>query len=199
MPILRYVQSAMCNVQCFAYPRPPLCSLHIAQTIKNMRNTFISVCLAIVSTVGFGQTAQDNKEILDPINTLFKGMNLGDSAMVHSVFVASPTMATVYKNKEGVMSLRQETALHDFLKAVGTPHDEKWAEPIWEPKIQMDGNFAQVWCKYAFYLGKNLSHCGVDAFQLFKGTDGKWRIFHLADTRTKDNCNVPAAIANQFK
>ncbi|MEJ0029506.1 MAG: hypothetical protein WDO15_03690, partial [Bacteroidota bacterium] len=108
-------------------------------------------------------------------------------------------MATVLKNKEGAMVLRQETDLKGFLDAVGTPHTEKWSEPIWEPKIQMDGNFAQVWAKYAFYLGKTFSHCGVDAFQLYKGQDGKWKIFHLADTRTKEGCNVPPTIANQYK
>jgi hypothetical protein len=58
---------------------------------------------------------------------------------------------------------------------------------------------AQAWMKYAFYIGKQFSHCGADAFQLFKGADNKWRIFHLADTRWKEGCNVPPAIANQFK
>ena len=163
-----------------------------------MRN-LLFIALFIGSSVAYSQTAQDNKAILEPINNLFKGMNLGDSALVRSAFSATPTMATVFKNKEGVMSLRQEGKLSDFLNAVGTPHEEKWSEPIWEPKIQMDGNFAQVWTKYAFYRGKTFSHCGVDTFQLFKGEDGKWKIFHIADTRSTDGCNVPATIANQYK
>ena len=164
-----------------------------------MRNTLIVTFLIGISVLSKAQTAQDNKEILEPINGLFKGMNTGDSAMVHASFAASPTMATIFKNKEGIVSLRQETDLKGFLNAVGTPHEEKWSEPIWDVKIQMDGNFAQVWMKYGFYIGKTFSHCGVDAFQLFKGTDGKWKIFHLADTRWKEGCNVPAAIAGQFK
>lgn len=163
-----------------------------------MRISLIITCL-VASVIAKAQTAQDNKEILEPINGLFKGMSLGDSAMVHASFVAEPTMATIFKNKEGVMMLRQETDLKGFLNAVGTPHEEKWSEPIWEPKIQMDGNFAQVWTKYAFYAGKTFSHCGVDAFQLYKGADGKWKIFHLADTRWKEGCNVPATIASQYK
>ena len=144
------------------------------------------------------QSAQDNKEILVPINDLFKGMNAGDSALVHASFVAAPVLTTVTKNKEGVPVMRTDS-LQKFLDAVGTPHDIKWSEPIWDVKIQMDGNLAQVWAKYAFYVGKEFSHCGVDAFQLFKGPDGKWRIFSLADTRQKDGCNVPPAIANSIK
>lgn len=164
-----------------------------------MRTTLFIICLTVFSTAINAQTAQDNREILEPVNALFKGMNLGDSAMVHSAFGKSPTMATVFKNKDGVISLRQETDLAGFLKAVGTPHEEKWAEPIWDVKIQMDGNFATVWAKYGFYIGKTFSHCGVDSFQLFKGEDGKWKIFHLADTRWKEGCNVPPTIANQYK
>lgn len=158
----------------------------------------IILLLAFVSNICLAQTAQDNREIMETINTLFKGMNLGDSAMVHSVFSAAPTIATVTKDKDGV-PVMNKGELQRFLNAVGTPHEEKWAEPIWDVKIQMDGNMAQAWMKYGFYIGKTFSHCGVDAFQLFKGPDSKWRIFHLADTRWKEGCNVPTAIANQFK
>lgn len=163
-----------------------------------MRILLLFVCSIVVSNISYGQTAQDNREILEVINGVFKGMNLGDSAMVHAAFAPSPTIATVTKDKDGVSVVRRGE-LQPFLNAVGTPHEEKWTEPIWDVKIQMDGNFAQVWMKYGFYLGKTFSHCGVDAFQLFKGPDGKWRIFHLADTRWKEGCSVPPAIANQFK
>lgn len=155
------------------------------------------LCAGLISNICFAQTAQDNREILETVNTLFKGMNLGDSAMVHSTFAASPTIATITLKDGSPVIVRGD--LQKFLNAVGTPHEEKWSEPIWEVKTQMDGNMAQVWAKYAFYVGKTFSHCGADAFQLFKGPDGKWNIFHLADTRRKEGCNVPPAIANQFK
>jgi len=161
--------------------------------------TRIILAFVLASNIAMAQTAQDNREILATINSLFKGMNLGDSAMVRAAFVASPTLATITKDKDGSPVLRQADDFKRFLNAVGSPHEEKWSEPIWEVKIQMDGNMAQAWMKYGFYLGKTFSHCGVDAFQLFKGPDGTWKIYHLADTRWKEGCNVPPAIANQFK
>jgi hypothetical protein len=57
---------------------------------------------------------------------------------------------------------------------------------------------AQAWCDYAFYVDKSYSHCGVDAFQLFKGKDG-WKIFHLADTRRKTGCTIPKEIQDKHK
>ncbi len=136
--------------------------------------------------------------VMIPINRMFEGMAKGDSAMVRSAFVERPTLATVVRNKSGKNSLIEES-LQQFLAAVGTPHSESWNEPIWEPVIQIDGILAQVWAPYAFYLGKKFSHCGVDTFQLIKGDDGNWRIFHLADTRKREGCNVPASVSDKFK
>ncbi len=136
--------------------------------------------------------------IMKPINTLFKGMNLGDSAMVHSAFTADATMARIGKDKEGKATLRRETSLSGFLKAVGSPHKEPWSEPIWGTRIEVDGDFAQVWTQFAFYAGKNFSHCGVDAFHLIK-MEGAWKIFYLVDTNRKKDCNIPKSISDQFK
>ena len=148
--------------------------------------------------VAQAQTDQEGMAIMKPITTLFKGMNLGDSAIVHSAFTADATMASIGKDKAGKVTLRRESSLSGFLKAVGTPHKEIWSEPIWDARIDVDGDFAQVWTKYAFYRDKKFNHCGVDAFQLVK-QNGVWKIFHLADTRQTENCDVPQSISDQFK
>lgn len=163
-----------------------------------MKRILILCAILVGPLVTLGQTAEEGGAIMLPITRLFTGMNLGDSSMVHSAFVANPTLAVVGKDKAGNPVLRTET-IHKFLVAVGTPHAESWSEPIWDVKIQVDGNLAQVWTNYAFYLGKKFSHCGVDAFQLFKGGDGQWRIFHLADTRQTEGCTIPQNIKDQFK
>ena len=144
-----------------------------------------------------GQSSTDEEAIKKLLAKLFRGMELGDSAMVSSTFTKSATMATVSKaligNSEAVVR-QNPNALKDFLNAVGTPHDEIWYEEIWDIKIQKDGDFAQVWCDYAFYRGKkNFSHCGADAFHAYKGSDG-WKFFHLAYSIRKDGCNIPEAI-----
>lgn len=145
------------------------------------------------------QNPVSDKSIREPIDRLFLGMARGDSAMVRSSFATQVTMATISKGKAGQPVIRYENGINDFLKAVGTPHSETWNEPIWDLKINIDGDFAQAWASYAFYRGKQFSHCGVDAFHLVRGTDGQWRIFHLADTRQKEGCNIPDDIKKRFK
>lgn len=151
-----------------------------------------------ISLSAHGQQDAEGMEIMQPIVRLFTGMNLGDSAMVHSAFAKEVTMATVMKDKSSNLVVRRESSIAGFLKAVGTPHPEPWSEPIWGARIEVDGTFAQVWTQYAFYLGKKFSHCGVDAFQLVN--DGKgWKIIHLADTRHTSGCSVPTSVSDQFK
>jgi len=148
-------------------------------------------------TLAKGQSEADAAAVMKPITQLFMGMNLGDSAMVRSAFAKEVTMGSITKDKSGNPMVRK-SELAGFLKAVGAPHAEPWSEPIWDAKISMDGDLAQVWTKYAFYRGKKFSHCGVDAFHLIY--DGKeWKIFHLVDTRQTTDCDIPLAISHQYK
>ena len=143
--------------------------------------------------------AQEDQKVMEPINLLFEGMKKGDSAMVHSAFRPAPTFYTVSVNSKTNQPVLKVDRFVDFLKAIGAPHKDVWNEVIWSPKIEVDGNFAQVWAPYAFYANKTFSHCGVDAFHLFKDGSGKWKIFHLADTRQVAGCIVPESISSQFK
>ncbi len=163
-----------------------------------MKGSVLIVLLAL-GTAALAQTAAEKEQVMKPIRVLFDGMKKGDSAMVHSAFAKEITMATVFTDKTGSPAITHESSLDGFLKQIGTPHAETYNEMIWAEKISIDGNFAQVWTDYAFYLGKKFSHCGVDAFHLMKEKDGKWKIFHLADTRRKEGCNIPKHISDQFK
>lgn len=131
------------------------------------------------------QAAPDRDAILGVVQRLFDGMRTGDSAAVRSVF--HPSVAFVGAlEREGVASIRFE-GVEDFIKAVGTPHDQVWDERVRNQVVQQDGTLASAWMDYSFYLGGKFSHCGVDAFLLAKdGAD--WKVVSLADTRRRQGC-----------
>lgn len=152
--------------------------------------------ILIISVSGQAQTA-DEAAVKQVISNVFFAMHRGDTVLLKSSFADEVTMATVVKNKEGKISVRREL-LASFISAVGKPQPEPLTEEIWDIKVQFDGDFAQAWCDYAFYVGKRFNHCGVDAFQLYRTPEG-WKIFHLADTRRKENCNIPEEIQKKYK
>lgn len=137
--------------------------------------------------------------ILKPIHTLFAAMKTGDTAVIRKVFHPKAALFTVVKHPQtGQPSLRTET-LADFLNAVGKPRTDVYDELTWNEKVSIDGEFAQVWADYAFYLNRRFHHCGVDAFQLIKNDKGEWLIFVLSDTRRTSDCQVPTDVENKMK
>ncbi len=152
----------------------------------------IPIVIVFVGLQAGHAPAQDRtaaeEEVLSVVQRLFDGMRAGDSAVVRSTFVAEARLvSTGFRDGEPTL---QSVPIDRFIEAVGQPHDEVWDERIWDVEIRVDDNLATVWNQYAFFLDENFSHCGVDAFQLFKAPDG-WLIFHLADTRRKESCEVP--------
>lgn len=161
-----------------------------------MKRILISSLISLSVIHSLFAQSEDN-QVVEVINRLFKGMQLADSAMVHSAFYTDVTMATSFRNRDNTPMLRRESSIQAFLNAVGTPHADAWNEEIWDVEVRIDGELAQVWCNYAFYVGRNFSHCGSDAFHLYKGVNG-WKIFHLADTRRTTSCKVPNEIAAKY-
>jgi len=147
---------------------------------------------------GFAQNAQEENAVKEVIARLFKGMESGDTATMHKTFVSGATLVSVSRDKNNEPVLEQESSINDFLKAIGKPHPEPYFEEFWNVKILIDGDLAQAWCDYGFYIGKKFNHCGVDAFHLHKGKEG-WKIFHLADTRRKTGCEIPKEVQDRHR
>ncbi|CAN5870818.1 nuclear transport factor 2 family protein [soil metagenome] len=150
-----------------------------------LRIALLLILLAFPSSA-LAQSAE--QEVMATVQRLFDGMRAGDSTVVRSVFHPSARLVSVGM-REGAPVLRED-AIDAFVAAVGTPHDEVWDERIWNTQVRVDGNLATAWMDYAFYLGERLSHCGVNAFQLFRGPEG-WRIIQIADTRRREGCQTP--------
>jgi hypothetical protein len=134
----------------------------------------------------FAQNKIEEKEVLKTIENLFDGMRKSDSTMVRNTFHSSARLQTAFFNKEN-KSILMTSSINDFVKSVGTPHSEIYDERIISYKINIDENLATVWTEYAFYVGAKFSHCGVNAFQLFKTEEG-WKIIQVTDTRRKEGC-----------
>jgi len=158
----------------------------------------MKILLPLLLLVSISLSAQNNDAVMGPIYQLFEGMKKGDSAMAHRAFVSNPTMYRVTLDKQNQPALRKDE-LSGFLKQIGTPHKDVFNEVIWDPKIEVDGNLAQVWVQFGFFVNTTFHHCGVDVFNLVKTPQGDWKIFYLADTNRKDNCNVPKELTDKLK
>jgi len=137
--------------------------------------------------------SKEHQEIVQVVIDVFDGMRAGDSALVKAHFYPQVSANTAFYDKEGKPQFRVDD-INNWFNAIAKPHDQVWDERLWDYQVRVDLNMATVWVRYAFYLDDQFHHCGVDAIQL--AHDGNsWRIFHLADTRQVQGCDIPDHIA----
>ena len=158
-------------------------------------------CLVIsISTISNAQPGNpSNSDSPDPkydvllvINELFDGYREGDSSRVSKTFEKGAIMQRI-ANKEGKTIVTPSNSVQGWLNYIGSGLKEIHDEPLWDTVVQIDGDLASVWTKYAFYLGGKFHHCGVDNFLLHR-TDAGWKIFHIVDTSQEVGCNIPDAV-----
>ncbi len=151
-----------------------------------MKRTLILLFTCFTAQVLFAQQPGSvNEDVKKTIQTLFDGMRKGDSAMVSSTFSPGIVMQTVAEVK-GKIEVRSGDPTA-FLRFVGTPHKDVYDERVTFDRVQVDGDLANVWTSYKFYIGDKFSHCGVNSITLVK-ENGSWKILHIIDTRRKENC-----------
>lgn len=134
--------------------------------------------------------SRDAAAVRATIDALFDGMRAGDSSAVRAVFHPDARLHTALGPSDSTAVAA--TSIDDFVEAVGQPREAVWDERTWDVEVQVDGPLASAWVPYAFYVGDDFSHCGVNAVQLVRQQDG-WTILQLTDTRRQD-CTVPDEI-----
>ncbi len=152
-----------------------------------MRSIFLFM-LCYVSVFSNEMYAQHTtEEVKAAIDQLFEGMHKSDSALASAVFAQGIIMQTIKKDADGYAQV-EEGSTEEFLNSIAETKPGTLNEKILSYKINIDGNLASVWTPYNFYVGEKFSHCGVNSFQLAKKPEG-WQIFHIVDTRHRQNCN----------
>lgn len=115
---------------------------------------------------------------------LFDAMRAADGGAVRAAFLPNATLHSVSRDEVSDAPYAVESSSIDaFVEAIAGDHPV-YDERISNLQVRIDEGLATAWMDYAFYIGDDLSHCGVNAFQ-FVLTEGRWKILHVTDTRRK--------------
>ena len=147
---------------------------------------FILIILFFSPFISNGQQ-EEELAVRKAVERFFEGFHKQDSVVMQSVIGENPILQTIGKGKEGETLLRQQQFDQLIKSIVSIPDSVKFEERIMDYKIRVDGDMANAWTPYEFWLNGQFSHCGVNSFQMLNKGDG-WKIIYLVDTRRKDNC-----------
>jgi hypothetical protein len=139
----------------------------------------------LLSFIGFQVFPQEGKSAPSEIvESFFKAFHLQDTTQMKSFVYGNIQMKSISENPNGEVVV-QESGFSEFLKSIKSiPAHMKFEEKVLSYKINSDDLLSTVWTPYEFYINREMSHCGVNNFQLLE-TENGWKIFSIVDTRKK--------------
>ena len=137
------------------------------------------------SLSAFAQKADDAKDALAVVNKMFDMMAGHKPAEIVALHTPEAQLVAIMKNKEGKSAIRTIKA-EDFSKNFAVKKAEL-VEDMYAPKVEVSGDFAQIYGRYVFFVDGKISHCGINAFHLVR-TDAGWRIAGASSTMEPQGC-----------
>lgn len=154
-----------------------------------MRNLLLLVPIFVMMNhKSEAQNQQDSEAIEQTIRTFFDGFHKKDTVVLNSVLFKQVHIQTIKSDVDGKGVSIENEPVEAFLRSIiSIPEKTNFKEVIHNYQIKSDGLLATAWTPYSFYVNENLSHCGINNFQLVKDK-GLWKIISIIDTRKKENC-----------
>ena len=139
----------------------------------SLLRTFLALSIAIASTCSLpAQDVSDRDAVLKAMQVFFDTMTARDVEGARKILVPQGRFHAMDTSKPGSepRSLPNEEYLAQLQQSKQTMR-----ERIWNPEVRVHGPIATVWAPYDFWIDGKYSHCGIDAFDLVKTSDG-WKI-----------------------
>ncbi len=142
----------------------------------------------LMNLVALAQT-EEELQVKQNIIEFFDAFHAQDSIAIKNTVYPSILLQTIGVNKEGKSVLKTEN-FNDLVESIiSIPDTTNFQERIMSYSIQIDGNMANAWTPYEFWINNQFHHCGVNSFQLFR-EENRWKIIYLIDTRRKSDCSA---------
>jgi hypothetical protein len=143
-------------------------------------------CASTSKRVPAGADVAPNDEaaVLDAVDRFLEAMGSRDT-VAYTDLQTPDGMTYTQKKLEGQWRLLRRTNQHH----IDTLDDKTdlLSETYWEPTVLIRGPIAVVWAPYQFRINGNVSHCGVDVFEMLK-IDGRWVMGNAMWTAEPEAC-----------
>ena len=149
--------------------------------------TFSILSLFILSIMAPSCSAPVNPEeqaVIAVAQKLFDGMASKDVDALRSILLPEGAFTSVRLSDVRVIT---GTRTHEeFLESIRT-ETEELLERMWNPTVLIYDRVATLWTHYDFHINGEFSHCGVDAINLVKTSEG-WKISSITYTVQTEGC-----------
>lgn len=126
----------------------------------------------------------DKAAVLAVVKKLFDEMAAANAAGILSTSTKESMLVAVQKLRDGTTRIDNITG-EQFTKFFTKPGAVK--EVMYDPKVEVSGDWAMVWGRYVFFAEGKLLHCGINQFNMVRTEQG-WKIAGGASTIDRNAC-----------
>lgn len=154
-----------------------------------------TLALALLTAPMQDPDAADRAAVMVPIDATFGALAARDGELIRP-HVDTSGKITAVELVPGGEPRSSSPTWEQFIGGL-TPGPERFEEIMVDPVIAIDGDIAMVWGEYIFRIDGQITHCGVDHFDLIR-RGGAWKIVNLTWTQRNTGCDeIAAKIAAQ--
>jgi hypothetical protein len=133
----------------------------------------------------------DSIAVVSVAKTALEAMRTRDTVLLSAMLSGTVPMRIVGWSNTGPV-VRADSGAGWKTSVATAPAEMVLDERIAEPRVEIDGNLANVWAYYEFHRGAEFSHCGVDQFVLGRTPTG-WKIISLSYSFRRTECRKDLA------
>ena len=153
-----------------------------------MKTLLSAIAIVVVSAAALHAQKQDDKAAaIKVVDQLFFEMASANPAGILALHTPSGDLAAVQRTPDG-KSRYSSLDGEKFSQLFKDRSRGVMKEEMYDPKVEVNGDWAMVWGRYVFWVDDKISHCGINQFNLVR-IDGTWKIANGASTIDRNDCS----------
>lgn len=136
----------------------------------------LAVALQAAPAGAVDPASPEGAAVMAPVNAVFAALAARDGEAILEHVERDGRVTVVVQRFDGQIRVSSPTWT-DFAAGL-KPGPERFEEVMPDSTVAIDDNIAVVWGRYAFRIDGQISHCGVNHFDLIRRND-EWAIVNL--------------------
>jgi hypothetical protein len=128
----------------------------------------------------------DEAAVMAPVNAILKAIETNDSAAMLAASRPEGRLTAAFDAHGKRMVSRISWA--EFAASL-KPGGDHYAETLYDPAIESDGDVAYVWARFVVKKNGAVDHCGYDLFDVVR-ENGSWKVLNVTWSQRTTGCGA---------
>ena len=141
----------------------------------------------IVKGTGLPPPLTEEGQVMVPVNAVLRAIETGDGALAIANTRPEGGLTAAYDGAGGKRAVHR-ISWAEFAASL-KPGADHYAETLYDPAIESDGDVAYVWARFVVTKDGQVDHCGYDLFDVVR-EGGKWKVLNVTWSQRTTGCGA---------